>query len=168
MAFLEGVRSHFSRTFGDTLMWMFGWVEDRPAVLRPALYGAFFIWALILFRGGLIVLPIALPFLFFYDRDLFWRFVLIFFLLAPAGGFAGGLLYGLTSPAVRRLGVAGAVLKFTLAAWGYLIVLVFVIMPFMEPNNRYSISDTSHWVFIGGFGLVLGIAFALGSRKDAA
>jgi|SRR6266853_128678 len=168
MPILRSIRSHFNRSLGETLLWMFGWVENRPAALRPAFYGALFIWALILFRGGLVVLPIALPLLFFHDRHLFWQLMLTFSLLAPAGGFVGGLLYGLASPLVNRFGIVGTVLKFTLAAWAYLIVLVFVIIPVIEPHDRFTFRDAGDWVFIGGFGVVLGIAMAVGARKDAA
>src|SRR5205823_13503609 len=87
MPLLANIRTHFSRSFTDTVMWMFTWVEDQPAFLRPAYYGALFIWAFILFRGGLLVLPILLPVLFFTDRRMLWGFLLVFCLLAPAGGF---------------------------------------------------------------------------------
>src|SRR5438094_298426 len=103
MAILTNLRSQLGRSFGDTLIWMFGFVEGRPAFLRPAFYGAFFIWTLILFRGGLIVLPIALPILFFTDRQLFGPLLLTFLVLAPAGGFLGGLLYSAVSPIANRL-----------------------------------------------------------------
>jgi len=168
MTILRNLRSHFGRSFGQTLQWMFQFVENQPAFLRPALYGAFFIWALILFRGGLIVLPIALPILFFSNRHLFWQLLLTFLVLAPAGGFAGGLLYGLISPIANRLGVVGTALKFTVAAWAYLVVLVFVIIPFVEPEKHRIVGDSGDWVFIGGFGLVLGIALTVGARRDAA
>jgi len=166
MAILRTARSHFSRSFGETVTWMFGWVENRSAWLRPALYGPLFIWALILFRGGLVVLPIALPVLFFQDREFFWRLVLTLSVLAPAGGFAGGLLFGLVSPIASRLGAVGTVLKFTVAAWAYLIVLAFVIIPVIEPHKRFTLRDPWDWAFIGGFGFALGIALAFGTRKE--
>ncbi len=165
MPLVSAVRAHFERSFGDTLMWMFGFVENRPKFLRPAFYGAFFIWALILFRGALIVLPIALPILFFTDRQLFWQLILVFLVLAPAGGFTGGLLYSLVSPIANPLGVVGAVVKFTFAAWGYLIVLVYAIMPVIDRKENVSFTNSGDWIFIGGFGLLMGIVLAVASHE---
>ena len=166
MAILTTLRSQLGRSFGDTLIWMVGFVEERPAFLRPAFYGAFFIWALILFRGGLIVLPIALPIVFFTDRQLFWPLLLTFLVLAPAGGFLGGFLYSTISPIANRLGLVGRIMKYTVAAWAYLIVLVFVIMPLLD-RERPSLNDQADWIFIGGFGLALGIAMTWGARDAA-
>jgi hypothetical protein len=168
MAPLEKVRRHFSRSLGETLAIVVTWVEKRSPIVRPAFYGAFFIWALILSRGALLVFPIALPVLFFADRALFWQLVLTFFFLAPAGGFLGGLLYGLVSPLCNHLGAFGSGIKYTFGAWGYLVVLVYAIMPVIEPEKTYSLRDPWDWGFIGGFGLVLGIAMAIGARRDAA
>ena len=167
MAILTNLRSQLGRSFGDTLIWMFGFVEGRPAFLRPAFYGAFFIWTLILFRGGLIVLPIALPILFFTDRQLFWPLLLTFLVLAPAGGFLGGLLYSAVSPIANRLGLVGRIMKFTVAAWAYLVVLVFVIMPLVDRKHAGSLNDRGDWIFIGAFGLLLGIAIHWGARDAA-
>lgn len=147
---------------------MFTWVEHQPAVLRPAYYGAFFVWALILFRGGLIVLPIMLPVLFFTDRELLWRFLLVFCVLAPAGGFVGGLLYSLIGLTTKRLGVVGAILKFTGAATCYFIVLAFLIVPILDHKERPSFGDTDTWYVVGVLGLGMGLILALSTRKGAA
>jgi hypothetical protein len=168
MPILIKLRSQVGRSFADTLMWLFEFVENRPAYIRPALYGAFFVWALILFRAGVIPLPIALIAIFFTNRDLFWPFVLTFLVLAPAGGFIGGILYSAISPVANRLGIVGRVLKFTVAASAYLTVLVFVIMPLLQTENKGSLSDQGDWIFIGGFGLLLGIIMAWNTRRDAA
>ena len=164
---LSALRSLFGRSFSDTLVWTFSFVEARPAFLRPALYGAFFIWALILFRGGLIVLPILMAIVFFTNRHEFWQMLLTFLVLAPGGGFFGGLLYGVVSPLANRLGVVGTVIKFTVAAWGYLVVLVYVIMPIIDSDDPSSLGVKGDWIFIAGFGLVIGIVLAVASRDRA-
>src|SRR5947207_414873 len=121
------------------------------------MYCSYYIWSLLLSRSCVSFMSISLSILFFINRHLFWQLLLTFLVLAPAGGFAGGLLYGLISPIANRLGVVGTALKFTVAAWAYLVVLVFVIMPFVEPEKHRIVGDFGDWVFIGGFGLVLGI-----------
>jgi hypothetical protein len=57
-------------------------------------------------------------------------------------------------------------MKYTVAAWAYLIVLVFGIMPLLD-RERPSLNDQADWIFIGGFGLALGIAMTWGARDAA-
>jgi hypothetical protein len=142
------------------------WVRDRSPVLQPALFGVLFIWLFALSRGALRVLPITLPVLFILDRALFWQLVLIVFFLAPAGGFLGGLLYGLVSPLCNRLGLFGNIVKFTFGAWGYLVVLFFAIAPVMDRKETVSLNDPLDWWFIGVLGVGVGIVLALSTRKD--
>ncbi len=168
MALYTTIRTHFSRSLADTVAWMFAWVEDQPAVLRPGYYGALFIWALIIFRGGLVVLPILLIVLFFIDRQTLLRSLLVFCVLAPASGFAGGFLYGMVAPLVRRLGVFGSTVKFAIAASCYFIALFFLIVPLMRNEPRPPLADSETWTLIGILGVGMGIVLALSTRKDAA
>ena len=157
---------HWQRSLGDILAILSRWVQSRPAWLRPALYGALLIYGFVIWRGGLIILPIAIPILFFLDRALLGRLLLAIFILAPAGGFAGGLVWGTLSPLLARLGKAGRVLKFVVGTWVYAAVLVFVIIPTIEPGKH--MSPALAWGFIGGWGLFMGIAMGLQADKDAA
>jgi hypothetical protein len=168
MALYTTIRTHFSRSLADTVTWMFAWAEDQPPVLRPAYYGALFIWALIIFRGGLVVLPILLLVVLFTDRQAFWQFLLVFCVVAPASGFVGGFLYGMLGPLVNRLGIVGSIVKFAVAASCYFVALFFLIVPLLRNETRPPVTDPGTWTLVGILGVGMGVVLALSTRKDAA
>ncbi len=127
-----------------------------------------FIWLLILARGGLILLPILLVVGLFTDPALVLRFLLVALVIAPGSGFVGGLLYGIMSPLAGRLGIIGAVLKFSVAAAVYLFVLVVAIVPVLDGKNTFVVPDSSDWWFIGLVAILMGIVLTYNDRRDAA
>ena len=162
------VRDQISHSLEVRIPRVLGWVEDQPAVLRPAYYGTLFLWSVVLLRGGIIVLPALLLILLLTDRQAFWQFSIVFFLLVPAAGFIGGLVYGVIAPLVKRLGIVGSIVKFAAAAACYFTVLFFLIVPLVGRGDRPALGDPETWREIGILAIGMGTVLALSIRKDAA
>ena len=116
----------------------------------------------------MILLPILLVVGLFTDPALVLRFLLVALVIAPGSGFVGGLLYGIMSPLAGRLGIIGAVLKFSVAAAVYLFVLVVAIVPVLDGKNTFVVPDSSDWWFIGLVAILMGIVLTYNDRRDAA
>ena len=164
----SGLRQRLWQRLDPLAPRLLAWIDRQPRIIRPAIFGAAFIWLVILLRGGLIVLPIVLVIGLFTDPQFVLRFLIVALILAPGSGFVGGLLYGIMSPLVDRLGVLGAVTKFSVAASVYLFVLVVAIVPVFNGKNTLVAPDSGDWWFIGLFGVLLGIVFTYNARRDAA
>ena len=161
------LREHLSTSLWDIVQRLATWVERLPRWLRPAFFGAGLVFAFMAWRGGLIVFPIALLVLLFKDPGLLVQKVLPLFLLyAPGAGFLGGLLYGITEPALRHLGRVGKMLQFILGTWVYCVVLVFFIMPIIDAKDTASISSTANWLISGGMGIIFGLALGSGAMSE--
>src|SRR6266567_2457416 len=96
----------FQRSLAQILVDVFDFVESRPPWLRPPLYGALLIYAFEMWRGVLILGPIVLVILAIKQPSTAWHMLLVLIVLAPAAGFAGGLLYILPRPLTKHLGKA--------------------------------------------------------------
>ena len=156
------LKEHLSSSLGEILTRLFAWVEERPEWLRPAFLGAGLVLAFIVWRGGLIVLPIVCLVLLFKNPALLVHKVLPLFLLyVPGAGFVGGLLYGIAGPVARHLGRAGKVLQFVLGTWVYCVLLIFVIMPFIDDKPRPALTSTEDWALSGGMGLLFGLVLGI-------
>src|ERR1051326_2243746 len=105
------IREHFSKSLKEVHGGLRAWVLERPAWLQPPLMGALLVYGFVLWRGGLIVLPVAaLTFVFGSPRDraFFGPLLLAVLVYAPAAGFVGGLIYAFAKPISNRLrGVRG-------------------------------------------------------------
>ena len=118
-----------------TLIGVFDWVEGQPAWLRPALVGAGIIYAFALARGGLVVLPLLVVVAVFWHLTWAFRLLICVLIIAPAGGFLGGLAYSSLSPVARRIGRAGRVLQYVAAGFLYALVLEFAVIPLGSPSG---------------------------------
>src|SRR5882672_9313404 len=104
---LSKLKDRVSHQLADIGARGLAWAERQPRILRPAIYGAAFIWFLILVRGGLVLLPLLLIVALVTDPASLLQFLIVALVLAPAGGFLGGLLFGVVSPITDRLGILG-------------------------------------------------------------
>ena len=163
------IREHLSSSLGDVFTRFVGWVERRPSWLRPAFYGAGLVYMFMLWRGGLIVLPIAAVWLLFTHPATLFQALPLFLVYVPGAGFLGGLLYGATNPVLGRLGRPGKIVQFILGTWVYCVLLVFFISPFIDridPKPSYTASVTENWVISGAMGVLFGsvIGFSATAR----
>ncbi len=137
------------------------WVSQLPSWARPPFFGALLIYAFEIWRGGLIAIPLLAIVGWFVDPKWTVRMLLTLVVVAPAGGFLGGVLYSVVHPVTSRLKLAGKMIEHCFAAWGYLTVLWFVILPLIDPKHAGHISDSGDWIAIGGLGALLGIILGL-------
>ncbi len=159
---------HFSSSLWDVVDRLVTWIERLPRWLRPAFLGAGLIYAFMIWRGALIVLPIVFLYLLFKDpTSLFHQVLPVLLLYAPGAGFLGGLLYGITDPVLRHLGRPGKILQFILGTWVYCVVLVFYIMPIIDVKYGASGSSTENWLSSAGMGVVFGLALGISATSDA-
>ena|SRR6266576_3765089 len=165
---LASIKQLVSRSLDSLATRSVAWIQRQPRFVRPAIFGAAFIWLLILMRGGLILLPILLVVGLFTDPAFVLRFLIVALVLAPGSGFVGGLLYGIMSPLADHLGLIGTVLKFSVAASVYLFVLVVAIVPLFDGKNTFVAPDSSDWWFIGLVAILVGIVLTYNARRDAA
>ena len=155
---------HLSRSLWDVMESFFGWLSRLPPWAQPPFFGALLIYAFEVWRGGLIVIPLLAAIGFFLDPNWTLRMLFTLVVLAPAGGFLGGVLYSLIHPLTRRFKIVGVFIEHSLAAWGYLAVLWFVILPLIDPKNAGHLSDSGDWMAIGGLGILVGIVMGLQTR----
>jgi quinol-cytochrome oxidoreductase complex cytochrome b subunit len=142
--------------------------DAAPAWLRPGLLGAGFVYMFMIVRaapltgrGGLVIIAIALAGLALTHPDQLLVVIPLLFIVAPAAGFAGGLSYGVTGLLTKRLGRFGRILQFIAAVWVYCILLVFVIMPWIDPRSVRDISPTEQWIVATGMGILFGTVFGV-------
>jgi hypothetical protein len=160
------MRHHFSKSLKEVHGGLQSWVLERPAWLQPPLRGALLIYGFVLWRGGLIVVPIALLVFLFgpsADRAVIGPALLAILVYAPAAGFLGGLAYASTKSILDRLGAFGRYLKFILGTWVYCVVLVFFIAPVFKPEDRTPLSDPFGWVISAAMAVVFGLALSVQS-----
>ena len=162
------IKEWLGLSFGQILVRFFDWVEERPEWLRPAFYGAGLVWAFVLARGGVVVLPIAFVVLLFKNPTLLVHQILPLFLFyVPGAGFLGGLLYSMTGPILRPLGRAGNVMQFVLGTWVYCVVLIFVIIPMTDAKPSPPLSNAENWAISGVMGIIFGLALGIqGTSPD--
>jgi hypothetical protein len=158
---------HLSKSLKDVHGDLRAWVSQRPGWLQPPLLGALFVYGFVVWRGGLVLLPIAFVAFVFgssAERTLLGRVLLTALVYAPTGGFLAGLLYSLVKPALRRLGAFGRYVQYILAAWAYFAVLGFFVVPVLRPGDTLSAGET--WALSGVLGGVFGYVFATMDEDD--
>ncbi len=153
--------NRFTRLFGTGMVTLMQWVEGRPRWLRPPLYGALFIYAFMTLRGAWFLLPIVLVVLAITKPLTAWHFFVGIVILAPLGGFIGGLLYSITSPLTKYLGRTGTLVRCLLASLGYGVVLVFLIVPVLDEKPAPSLLDTAEWLGVALVALIGGLAIGI-------
>jgi len=120
-----------------------------------------------IWRGGLIVIPILVVYLLVKEPSLLIHRVLpTLFVFVPAAGFLGGLLYGATGPLLRPLGGFGTVVRFILGTWVYCILLIFVIIPLLDPTEHTSWASSGDWALSAGMGVVFGSVMGIQAVLD--
>jgi len=161
------MRRHLSKSLKDVHGGLRDWVSQRPAWLQPPLRGAIFVYAFVFWRGGLIVLPVAIIAFIFgssTDRAFLGPLLLASLVYAPAAGFLGGLLYSLARPVLRPMGAFGRYLQYMLTAWAYFAVLAFFILPLLRPAEK--LTAGANWALSGFLGLLFGYFLAAMDEDD--
>jgi hypothetical protein len=80
--------THLSSSFVDVLGRFSALVEKLPRWLRPAFYGAGLIFVFMLWRGGLVAIPILFAWLLFtHPATLFHQLLPLIFVYVPGAGF---------------------------------------------------------------------------------
>ena len=157
---------HLSSSLWDLVERLLRWVDRLPRWLRPAFLGAGLVYAFMIWRGALIVLPVWFVYLLFKNPTLLLHQVLpVFLVYAPGAGFLGGLLYGLSEPVLGWLGRFGKIVQFILGTWVYCVVLVFFIMPVIDAKDMASTSTTENWLISAGMGVVFGLAIGISATS---
>jgi hypothetical protein len=138
-------------------------IEALPAWARPPFYGMFIVYALIAGRA-LIALPIVAIVLFKSGPAGLLAGVWIL-IVAGLAGFAGGTVYSLVWPILRRLGRVGAYATGWLCIAAYLLAMLPVLSSSDPASRRYfSLHDRAGVFAIVFcsllFGTILGHAFA--------
>jgi hypothetical protein len=160
-----------SPSLSDRLIALADWADSRPRWLRHGLFGAGLVYAYALSRGalGALALLVAVVFLFATGRQSeAWRFLFAVGVLAPAGGFLGGLVYTAFQPVADYLGALGRFLQRTAAGIGYAVILVFVIVPVLplDAKEHHSVPPLANGIIAGLIGLAIGAVMSI-SDKDA-
>jgi hypothetical protein len=155
----------FSRSPFETLLTLGSWVESRPSWLRNGLFGALFIYAFAASRGILILVLVLLWMALTGHQAQAFQFLLVLLVVAPAGGFVGGLAYTAFEPLSRRLGAIGRFLQWAAAGAGYSTVLVYAVLPLMDGAYRVSGSPADSLFTIGFISVAIGVAFSLPTRE---
>ena len=159
------VRKHLSKSLVEVHGGIRGAIERCPNWLRPPLLGAGLIVAFVVWRGGLIVIPVVLVGYVFGSsatRATLGPILMAVLVYAPAAGFIGGSLVSLFRPLLRHLGMFGKYAQFVLGAWAYCVVLVFKIMPTFEPHDSDPLPASANWVISGIMGVLFGVFAAHG------
>jgi hypothetical protein len=128
------------------------WIDDRPAWIRPALYGALLVPAWAVRKGALIIIPIAGVVVLLTHEHPFQAIGrgLLIFTLAVGGAALSGLAYSLLGRRVRDARLIGPYLAGWLSCWPYVFVLL-VIMRLYEGTPVTTSFEDSEW-FVLGFG----------------
>jgi hypothetical protein len=144
----------------DSLVALADWAEQRPTWLRRGLYGAGIVYAFFIDRGGVLGILIALLLILVTGHGTeIWRLLLVILVVAPAGGFLGGLLYSVCDPLAEHLGVVGRFLQRVAGGIGYALVLVYAVLPLMPDESvgtTRGYSTFFNLAFVGIFGLLIG------------
>ncbi len=136
-------------------------IESAPAWLRPGLYGALFVFGLMFARGLVFILPIALLVLAFTHPEQIPKLLAGILVVVPIAGFLGGIAYSLVGQLAGRIGKTGQVLQYVAAAWVYCMLLVFIIMPWLDPPTVQALSFRANLVLASGMGVFFGLILGL-------
>ena len=161
------IRQHFSKSLEQVVQDVFEWVKRQPRPIRAALGGAALVYMFIIWRGGLIILPIAAAILLLFKPAVLLQGLLFVLVVAPGAGFLGGLLYGATEPFLRPFGRAGRVIRFVLGTWVYCLLLVFFIIPAVKSEDRMPVSKPGGWIISGFLALLFGIGIGLSATSPS-
>ena len=165
------IKKHLSKSLAEVHGGVRRAVEKCPQWLQPPLAGVALITSLMLWRGGIFVLPFAILGYVFGSpetRATLGPILLVALVYVPAAGFVGGMLVAIFRPILRALGVVGKYVQFILGTWVYCVALVFVIMPKLEPGDQ-PLPNSARWLISGIMGVVFGLAAAIGwYSKDQA
>lgn len=105
-----------------------GWVESLPPTVRPAAYGAYIIVAMMLMRGAMIIVPLAIVYVLATSHTplvILGRGAAVV-ILAMLGGAASGLAYGLIGRHLQRAFPGGRYLTGIVTSLPYMVCLVVV------------------------------------------
>ena len=159
------LKEFFKNSLTDILVGFFEWVEGRPRWLRPAFYGAGLIYAFMIWRGGLIILPLLFLYGLFKEPALLFKTAIPLLLVyVPGAGFLGGLMYSATDPLLRHFGRGGKILQYVLGTWVYCVLLVFLIMPLFDKMSKERAAPsapTEDWIISGVMGLLFGVTLGI-------
>jgi len=164
------VRTHLSKSLKEVHGGLRGWVSRRPEWLQPPLYGALLVYGLILWRGGIVALPIGVITYAFGSaetRGVVGPILLAGLVYAPGAGFLGGLGVAILRPLLRRLGALGKYVETIFGVWVYCAVLVFVIVPILKPADKVPITSPVGWILSGIMGIVFVLALMTTDRDNA-
>jgi hypothetical protein len=146
----------------------FARVDRAPGWLRSGMAGALLIYAFIIMRGGLIVLPLAAIYVAIRDPQALAPLLIGVLVVVPATGFLGGLAYGAVGQLTRRWGRTGRFLQFIAGAWVYGVMLVFAINPWMDHKPPPSLTSGFDWVIATVIGLGGGLELGFGDMRASA
>ena len=152
-----------ARSFAERMVYG---VSDAPEWLQPALGGAGIVFLFMLARGGLVIIPLVLLIMAFTHPAQLPLAIGLIFVMAPGAGFLGGLFYGVVGRLAGGFGRFGKYLQFAAGAWVYCMLLVFVIMPLIEPGSRAKLPPTVNLIIATGMGLLFGGAMYVGWSKS--
>ena len=146
------------QSLAERILRVFDFVESRPSWQRPPLYGALLIYAFEMWRGVLILGPIILVGMAIKEPSTAWRWLLVLVALAPAAGFAGGLLFVLPRPLTKHFGKIGTLIQCLFAGFAYGTFLRFLIVPVIDGKPFPHLSDGSDWFVAALIGVISGLA----------
>jgi hypothetical protein len=165
------LRRLLTRSPTESLNAALGWVQARPRWLRRALFGAALVYAFAISRGGLLALLALLVLFLTGHQSEAGRFLLVLLLVAPAGGFLGGLLHSASEPLAKHLGAVGRFLQRMAAGLGYATVLVYGVLPILDrttDKSRATSSTVENLAIIGIIALLIGAVLSTeDGRSDA-
>jgi hypothetical protein len=139
------------------------WLEARPPWLRPALLGAGLIYAFAILRGGLLALLALLILFVTGHQSEAVRLLIALLLVAPAGGFLGGLLYAAFAPLAAVLGGFGRFLQWAVGGFGYALALVYAVSPLVDGIDGKApdrLTPLESLAIAGVIALLIGVALS--------
>ncbi len=141
------------------------WTERLASWVRPGVYGALFVWLLMLARGGLVLIPVLLAYLAFKKPHDVLGVAVAIFAIVPMAGFLGGMAYGATGLVTIRLGRAGRIMQFIAAAWVYCAILMLVIIPWLDKTALEGIPLWFSWALATGMGILFGAVLGFSAKN---